>query len=157
MNEQQSPKGMISVEDFSKRKGIPKEKVIAMIKDGYYVGRIINEQWFVDPSEQSGHTGTSGKSEKVAYHSNYEVARAVAQFISFLGWIVFGIGIIAAVVILVDAQSRYGGGISILSMLPGFGIAISGVFLVAAGQVTRATVDNADHTREILNYIKEKG
>lgn len=89
--------------------------------------------------------------------SDYTTARKIAMFISFLGWIVFAGGIIAAFVGMESGlQSRYGGGVSILATLPGFSIAVSGLFLVAAGQVTRATVDNADHTREILSFIREK-
>ena len=64
--------------------------------------------------------------------------------------------IVALVGMAGGMQSGYGGGVSILAIVPGLGIAVSGLFLVAAGQVTRATVDNADHTREILNLIRDK-
>jgi len=87
------------------------------------------------------------------YQSQYGAARTVSMFISFLGWAVFSGGIIAALV-GIGSGSRYGGGVSLLALLPGLGMAVAGLFLVAAGQVTRATVDSADQTREILNFIR---
>lgn len=43
----------------------------------------------------------------------------------------------------------------LLAMLPGIGVAVSGLFLVASGEVMRASVDNADHTREILKVVSQ--
>ncbi len=157
MSNQQVPAGMISAEEFGKRKGIDKEKIIKMIKDGFYVGRVIEEEWFVEPSETTNSSSVSSVKNTGACQSDYEVARKISKFLSFLGWLVFAVGVIAAIAGLVSGtQSRYGGGVSLLALLPGLGISVSGLFLVAAGQVTRATVDNADHTREILNIIREK-
>jgi len=47
------PKGMVPVEEFGKSRGIKKEKTIQMIKDGFYAGRVIDDEWFVEPSEQN--------------------------------------------------------------------------------------------------------
>lgn len=47
------PEGMITVEEFAKEKGIPAEKVIKMIHDGFYIGRKVNESWFISESEVS--------------------------------------------------------------------------------------------------------
>ena len=128
-----------------------------MIKDGFYVGRVIDEEWFVEPSELTGSSKTSASKSSESYQSDYDVARKISKFISFLGWVVFAIGVIAAFAGLVSGtQSSYVGGGSLLAILPGLGVAISGLFLVTAGQVTRATVDNADHTREILKIVSEK-
>lgn len=157
MSDPNAPEGMIYVEDFAKRKGIAPDKVIAMIKDGFYVGRVVGEQWYVDPSELSGASKSTKPTTGPLYRSEYETARKVSMFISFLGWLVFAGGVMAAFAgIASGLQSRYGGGVSILALLPGLGIAVSGLYLVAAGQVTRAIVDNADHTREILTFLREK-
>lgn len=98
-------------------------------------------------------------SNSLKYDSDYGAARGVAKFISFLGWLVFIGGVLMSLIGLIagmEAQSRFGGGgVSIISMLPGFGISIAGLFLVAGGQVTRATVDSADHTREILRVLSK--
>ncbi len=157
MSNQQAPAGMISVEEFGERKGINKEKVIKMIKDGFYVGRVVDEEWFIASSEISNSSSTSSVKSTGAYQSNYGVARKISKFLSFIGWLVFAIGVVFSLAGLASgAQSPYGGSVTLLALLPGIGISISGLFLVAAAQVTRATVDNADHTREILNIIREK-
>jgi len=157
MSNQQAPTGMISVEDFGIRKGINKEKVIKMIKDGFYVGRVVDEEWFIASSEISNSSSASSSKNISTYQSNYGVARKISKFLSFIGWLVFAIGVVFALAGLASGtQSQYGEGVTLLALLPGIGISISGLFLVAAAQVTRATVDNADHTREILNIIREK-
>ena len=157
MSEQNPPEGMITVEDYAKQKGLTPEKVVAMIKDGICVGRVIDEQWYVNSSEFFGERSSSKRKSGIVYRSEYETARKISMLISFLGWLVFASGVIAALAGMGGGlRSDYGGGISIIAFLPGLGIAVSGLFLVAAGQVTKATVDNADHTREILSLIREK-
>jgi len=47
----EAPAGMIPVEDFAKLKKIAPSKVVEMIRDGFYVGRKIGQDWFVDTSE----------------------------------------------------------------------------------------------------------
>ena len=86
--------------------------------------------------------------------SQYGTARTVAVFISFLGWVGFVIGVLAAIISVVSVLPYRA--ISILEILPGLGMAVSGLFLVAAGQVTRATVDNSDQTREILKVLRKQ-
>jgi len=107
-------------------------------------------------TRNESHANSSAHSSAANYQSQYGAARTVSMFISFLGWAVFAGGIIAAIAGFAGMGSggRYGGGVSLLALLPGLGMAVAGLFLVAAGQVTRATVDSADHTREILNFIK---
>lgn len=157
MANQKIPEGMIPIEEFGKRKGIKKEKVISMIKDGFYIGRVIDEEWYVEQSELKDSNKTIASNKPEGYQSDYDVARKISEFISFLGWVVFAIGVTTAFICLISGtQSRYGEAVSFLAILPGLGVAISGLFLVAAGQVTRATVDNADHTREILKVVREK-
>ena len=157
MSIQSSPDNMIKVDEFAKTKGLDPDKVVKMIKDGFYVGRVVDDQWYVDPSELSGASTTTNGKAAATYRSEYETARKVSIFISLLGCLVFACGVIVALVGMAGGmQSGYGGGVSILAIVPGLGIAVSGLFLVAAGQVTRATVDNADHTREILNLIRDK-
>ena len=92
------------------------------------------------------------------YQSEYETARVISKFMSFIGWLFFAAGIFSSAFAgtVSSLQSDYNGGTIILALLPGLGLTVSGLFLVAAGQVTRATVDNADHTREILRVIRKK-
>lgn len=47
----EAPVGMIPVADFAKLKEIAPSKVIEMIRDGFYAGRKVGQEWFVDSSE----------------------------------------------------------------------------------------------------------
>ena len=44
----------IDVEKFSEHKSIPTEKVIKMVRDGYYEGRLRDDKWYVHRKELSG-------------------------------------------------------------------------------------------------------
>lgn len=46
-----APEGMIPVEEFAKLKGITASKAIDMVRDGFYVGRKVGDDWYVDISE----------------------------------------------------------------------------------------------------------
>jgi len=58
------PEGMITVEEFSKRKCIDVEKAIKMIRDGFYSGRVIDDQWYANANEVN-----SGGSAETINHS----------------------------------------------------------------------------------------
>ena len=45
------PKGMISVEEFSKKKGVTPANVIKMVKDGVYSGHLVGKQWYISLEE----------------------------------------------------------------------------------------------------------
>jgi len=96
---------------------------------------------------------TSFASTAPSYVSRYKTAIFVSQVVAFFGWVLVIIGLLFAVVELFSNSSR---GVSLIAMLPGLGAAVSGLFLVMGGQITRATVDNADHTRELLNRLTDK-
>jgi len=49
----ESPEGMISVDEFAKLKGLKAAKVIEMIRDGFYVGRKVGEDWHVNASDSA--------------------------------------------------------------------------------------------------------
>lgn len=107
-----------------------------------------DEELTADSSGETSNTDT--------YKSSYKTARGISEFVSFLGWLLFIVGIVIALVGFVGGiKSRYGG-VSLIAMLPGLGTAVAGLLLVMGGQVTRATVDSADHTREIMNILREK-
>lgn len=85
--------------------------------------------------------------------SDYDASRGISKIIELVGWVFVWIGaiIIAGLVL----NNKYGD-FTLIAVLPGLGMSISGLFLVVAGQVTRATVDNASHTKAILEIMKEK-
>ena len=83
--------------------------------------------------------------------SDYSASKNISKIISFIGWVFVRIGAIIVIVGLV--QSSEYGGFALLGF--GLGTSVSGLFLVIAGQITRAIVDNASHTKEILQIIKQ--
>jgi len=85
----------------------------------------------------------------VTYVSRYKTAIFVSNLVSFFGWVLVAMGVLFAVIGLYSSLSMIG-------MLPDLGTAVSGLFLVMGGQITKATVDNADHTREILQRLPER-
>jgi hypothetical protein len=48
------PEGMLPVDDFARLKGITPEKAIKMVRDGFYSGRKVGDDWFVDAIEATG-------------------------------------------------------------------------------------------------------
>ena len=49
-----APEGMMPVAEFGKLKDISAEKVVDMIRDGFYVGKKVGDDWFIDKSELQG-------------------------------------------------------------------------------------------------------
>jgi hypothetical protein len=43
----------LPIEEFASLKGLPVEKAIAMVRDGFYVGHLENDQWYVSLDEAS--------------------------------------------------------------------------------------------------------
>ena len=151
MNNGNAPEGMIPVEQFASQKGIAVEKVISMIKDGFYSGRIVEDEWYVQVNELTSTTNKSAKEHSLGYKSNYNTARTMSDILSVIGWIMVVVGVLGALILASQGYS-----FNVLAMLPGLAIAISGLFMVVAAQVTKATVDNADQTREIMNLLRKK-
>ncbi len=90
------------------------------------------------------------------YRSGYKTAKGIAMLVSFAGWLLFAGGIVVVFFGLVEGIQSKHEGVSILAILPGLGAAIFGLLCVMGGQLTRAVVDTADHTREIMNILREK-
>ena len=78
----------------------------------------------------------------------YSTARFISKLLSFVGWAVVVIGVILALFSVVTSKN-------LLLILPGLYISLGGLFSVALGQIMRATVDNASHTKEIAKNSKE--
>ena len=87
------------------------------------------------------------------FSSDYGATESVSKIISFIGWIFAWAGVIIVIVGLLNSDEF--GGVFLLTIIPGLGTSVSGLFLVIAGQITRATINNANSTKEILNTIYE--
>jgi hypothetical protein len=92
--------------------------------------------------------GTGNNPAFYSYNSTYHTARGIAKFISAVGWIVTAIGALFFLVALSES-----GGARLLS-LPSLVGTLGGLLLVGTGQFTRAAVDTADHTGEMLAIMK---
>jgi len=107
--------------------------------------------------DRRGRTGgVSTRPRKLRSH--YQTARGVAYIVEFLGWMAVVAGVLIAI-LGASAGSRdpFNPGLAVLmATAPGLATVFSGLVMVALAQVTRATADNADHTRQILELIQSK-
>ncbi|EIC21160.1 protein kinase domain-containing protein [Thiorhodovibrio frisius] len=67
----------IPLTDFAQIKGIPEAKVINMIRDGFYIGRLVNGSWFVskdelDPTEDTYPYSLNLRGNQNGHSSLYE-------------------------------------------------------------------------------------
>jgi len=81
--------------------------------------------------------------------SKYGTARGVSAFGEVLGWLLVVIGVF----LLITAVANEMG---VLGLTVAASTSIAGLFLVMAAQFVRATVDNADTTREILRLLQRR-
>lgn len=94
------------------------------------------------------------------YERSYETARSVLGFLEVVGWITVAIGALSALV-------GFGTGglfstiyrdppfsVRLISAVPGLITFISGLFAVCYVQVSRAHVDTAEMTRELLDLTR---
>lgn len=92
--------------------------------------------------------------EIVKYTSHYRVARIVAALISVSGWLVVTVSVVVAVTAAISSI-KFGYKFASLSALPGLIGVLSGLFMIAMGQLTRATLDSADYSGEMLAIMKK--
>ena len=84
--------------------------------------------------------------------TNYGVARTVCTIVECIGWVIVLVG---AGVVILSLFERGSFGANVYSgIISGVGMAVTGFFMIMGAQVTRANVDNADYTREIMEVIK---
>jgi len=82
--------------------------------------------------------------------SNYETAKFTSTILQGVGWFVVAGGVMSVPLLLLTNENNPAG------FLASLGVVFGGLLLVMGAQVTRATVDNADNTREILEIMKKK-
>lgn len=147
MSSKQVPSGMISVEEFSKQEWVSKKKVIEKIQNGIYVGKYIDGQWFVKSSSSS--TPKQGSNEPMS-SSDYKSSIGVAKFVSAAGWVVCGLAFFFAF-----SAFSANAGIGLIVLAPALGIFLGGLILVIAGQTSRAVMDNANYSKQILEEMRK--
>jgi len=95
--------------------------------------------------------GKTDANSGTTYQGGYETSRTIAQFVSLVGWVTLAAGVIAAFYSL-KSFDRQG----IFVFIPSLASAISGFLLVMTGQMSRAIVDIADNTRQMLAHLKQQ-
>ncbi|MDO6681217.1 hypothetical protein Q4551_02860 [Oceanobacter sp. 5_MG-2023] len=87
-----APEGMIPVEEFAKLKGITASKAIDMVRGGFYVGRKVGDDWYVDISEPTNSASKPTKIKGSIVVSNGESANEVVVTdiqMSFIFMVIF--------------------------------------------------------------------
>lgn len=149
MSKTSAPEGMITVEEFSKRKGISEEKAIKMIKDGFYTGRVIDEIWFVSIDEVNSSSSDSSIASSGSMSDDYKTSIGVSKLVSFIGWLAVLGGIILSFTLMKE------GGMALLGLASSITVILVGLLLVIGGQASRAVMDNANYSKQMLEEMRK--
>lgn len=90
---------------------------------------------------------------------DYGVAWTFANLCSVVGWIALISGVLFAFIGISQINNVvYGNSflVKLTAMLPGLGIAASGLVMIVIGQISRATIDAATNSKEILEIMEAK-
>jgi type II secretory pathway predicted ATPase ExeA len=79
----------------------------------------------------------------------------IASLVSFLGWVIVAISVLILLFSLVGSLKE-NSGLALMGLFPSLAGIISGLLLVMSGQLTRALVDTADNTGQMLAIMKNK-
>jgi len=85
---------------------------------------------------------------------DYGIAKIIAKIISFTGWLTLFAGFVVVGYAIAHSKGYENIDVILVIILPGIGMIVTGLFLIVAGQITRATVDNATHNKHILMLLK---
>jgi general secretion pathway protein A len=106
--------------------------------------------------------GTESVKEDIAksnspldYTSTSGTSRMIASLVSFLGWVIVAISVLILLFSLVGSLKE-NSGLALKGLFPSIAGIISGLLLVMSGQLTRALVDMADNTGQMLAIMKNK-
>lgn len=83
---------------------------------------------------------------------DYQTTSGISSFVIFVGWMLV-IGAVIGAVVALEGSSRFGG-FSLLAITPMIGVLVGGLFLIMSGQITRAALDNANYSREMLEIMR---
>lgn len=102
-----------------------------------------------------------------SFERSYKAGRSVCSWLEFVGWAIVILGGILTVVgfasggIMGMASSNFGRGdipfiVRMVSMIPGVLMAAGGLMSIMLAQHTKATIDTAEMTREMLKIAKNQ-
>ena len=81
--------------------------------------------------------------------NDYQTSIGVAKFVSFIGWLAVIAGIGLSLFLLAQ------GGMAPLVVPSAIIVALAGLLLVIGGQATRATMDNANYSKQMLDEMRK--
>jgi hypothetical protein len=86
------PEGVMPVEIFAKQKGIDEKKVTDMVRDGFYIGQIIDGKWYIDAKELDEDKQSFNSTGKTSRTFDHTPALSIFFFViaalNFLGGII---------------------------------------------------------------------
>ena len=92
------------------------------------------------------------------YERSYSTARSVFTLLEFVGWAVVAVGVTASILGGGSIGDAYGRSppfeVLMLALLPGIGIAFGGLVSIALVQSSRANIDTAEMTRDMLFLMR---
>ena len=81
---------------------------------------------------------------------DYGTLRTLGKINSIVGWLVVVVG-----VVIVLGGMKGGGQVDLAVILPGIGVSVVGLLVVASGQMISCFVDTERHTRESSETLKQ--
>lgn len=90
-------------------------------------------------------------SASVLTPGDYQTGIGVSKIVTSIGWVVCAI----AVLIILLSLSRIDEAEGVIALGSGIVAFIGGLLTIVSGQATRALLDNANYTRQILELLKK--
>lgn len=76
--------GMITIEEFSNNEGVAVKEIIKMIRDGFYEGRVVEDQWYIRIAERRRIENKPSKKASVSFLFRIPIALVLSICIGFL-------------------------------------------------------------------------
>ena len=86
--------------------------------------------------------------------NDYGTAIFMAQFVSFIGWIAVLVGSFIVIMALAPMLKSGEMGLEVLAVAPSLSVFIVGLILVVLGQTSRAVLDNANYSKQMLDEMR---
>ena len=81
--------------------------------------------------------------------NDYKTSIGVALFVSFIGWVAVLAGVGLSVWLVNE------GGMALLGLPSAITVALVGLLLVIGGQASRAVMDNANYSKQMLDEMRK--
>jgi hypothetical protein len=95
----EAPIGMISVDEFSELKSMTRSTIISMICDGTYVGRKVENEWYIDSAEVSrGSASNSNSTVQMQSNGTSNEVVVIDIRMPFISMVIFMIKFVIAAI-----------------------------------------------------------